>query len=82
MKHTINELKQKQAMPLEAKIIMSQRRIKEWYDYFNGNVYVSFSGGKDSTVLKHLVETTIGVYNVPSIFVNTGLEFPEIQNAI
>ena len=79
MKHTINELKQKQAMPLEAKIIMSQIRIKEWYDHFNGNVYVSFSGGKDSTVLKHLVETTIGVYNVPSVFVNTGLEFPEIQ---
>ena len=79
MKHTINELKQKQAMPLEAKIIMSQIRIKDWYDYFNGNVYVSFSGGKDSTVLKHLVETTIGVYNVPSVFVNTGLEFPEIQ---
>ena len=79
MRHTINELKQKQAMPLEAKIIMSQNRIKDWYDYFNGNVYVSFSGGKDSTVLKHLVETTIGVYNVPSVFVNTGLEFPEIQ---
>ena len=79
MKHTINELKQKQAMPLEAKIIMSQIRIKDWYDHFNGNVYVSFSGGKDSTVLKHLVETTIGVYNVPSVFVNTGLEFPEIQ---
>lgn len=79
MRHTINELKQKQAMPLEAKIIMSQRRIKDWYDYFNGNVYVSFSGGKDSTVLKHLVETTTGVYNVPSVFVNTGLEFPEIQ---
>ena len=67
---------------------MSQRRIRDWYDYWNGQVYVSFSGGKDSTVSKHLVETTIGeIYKpdtdmseyVPSVFVNTGLEYPEIQ---
>lgn len=42
-----------------------------------GAVYVSFSGGKDSTVLKHIVD---GMYDdVPSLFVNTGLEYPEIQ---
>lgn len=79
MKHTINELRQKQSMPLELKIRMSERRIQAWYDHFRGNVYVSFSGGKDSTVLKHLVENTLGVYDVPSVFINTGLEYPEIQ---
>ena len=42
-----------------------------------GQVYVSFSGGKDSTVLKHLVESMYP--DVPSVFVNTGLEYPEIQ---
>ena len=43
----------------------------------DGQVYVSFSGGKDSTVLKHIVDS---MYNdVPSLFVNTGLEYPEIQ---
>lgn len=42
-------LMQRQNMPLEAKIKMSQQRIYEWYSHFNGNVYVSFSGGKDST---------------------------------
>lgn len=43
-----------------------------------GQVYVSFSGGKDSTVLKHIVD---GMYDdVPSLFVNTGLEYPEIQH--
>lgn len=42
-----------------------------------GQVYVSFSGGKDSTVLKHIVD---GMYDdVPALFVNTGLEYPEIQ---
>lgn len=79
MRHTIQELRQMQAMPLELKIRMSERRIKTWYDHFRGLVYVSFSGGKDSTVLKHLVENTLGVYDVPSVFVNTGLEYPEIQ---
>ena len=80
MKHTEYDLIQMQSLPLESKIIMSQRRIRDWYDYLDGDVYVSFSGGKDSTVLKHLVENTSGVYNVPSLFVNTGLEFPELQN--
>lgn len=42
-----------------------------------GQVYVSFSGGKDSTVLKHIVDQMYE--DVPSLFVNTGLEYPEIQ---
>lgn len=79
MNHTLGELRQKQSLPLEAKIVMTKHRIKEWYDHYDGMVYVAFSGGKDSTVLKHLVEHTDGVYDVPSVFVNTGLEYPEIQ---
>lgn len=42
-----------------------------------GQVYVSFSGGKDSTVLKHIVDSMYD--DVPALFVNTGLEYPEIQ---
>lgn len=42
-----------------------------------GAVYVSFSGGKDSTVLKHIVDSMYD--DVPALFVNTGLEYPEIQ---
>lgn len=79
MRHAEYDLKQMQSLPLEAKIIMSQRRIREWYEYWDGEVYVSFSGGKDSTVLKHLVETTPCVYDVPSVFVNTGLEYQEVR---
>lgn len=48
---TIGDLRQKQALPLEAKIIASKQRIKEWYEYWNGDVYISNSGGVDSTVL-------------------------------
>lgn len=68
-----------QSLPLQAKITMSKHRIRDWYDYWDGQVYVSFSGGKDSTVLKHLVETTNGVSDVPVVFVDTGLEYPEVR---
>ncbi len=42
------QLQQKQSLPLEAKIAMTQQRIREWYEHWDGEVYVSFSGGKDN----------------------------------
>lgn len=76
-KHAPYDLAQMQSLPLEAKIVMTQSRIREWYEYWDGQVYVSFSGGKDSTVLKHIVDSMYD--DVPAVFVNTGLEYPEIQ---
>lgn len=71
----LRQLKQRQALPLEEKIKYSIDRIMEWFAYWDGLVYVAFSGGKDSTVLAHLVRS---VYpDVPLVFCNTGLEFPE-----
>lgn len=81
-KHTASDLLQMQSVPLDIKIAMSQRRIKDWYDKFGGDVYLSFSGGKDSTVLRHLIKTTPGVYDVPSVFIDTGLEYPEIRQFV
>lgn len=79
-RHTKYDLRQMQSLPLDAKIVMTQERIRQWYDHWDGQVYVSFSGGKDSTVLKHIVD---GLYNdVPAVFVNTGLEYPEIQTFV
>lgn len=46
----------------------------------DGQVYVSFSGGKDSTVLKHIVDSMYD--DVTAVFVNTGLEYPEIQRFV
>jgi len=70
------QLQQRQGLPLSVKERYSERRISAWYGRWNGNVYVSFSGGKDSTVLLHLVRNLYP--DVPAVFVDTGLEYPEI----
>lgn len=70
----VQKLKQMQALSLESKIIMSRQRIKEWHERYEGAVYVSFSGGVDSTVLLHLVRSVFP--DVKAVFCNTGLEYP------
>ena len=50
-KHYAGDLEQMQSLSLISKIRMSQFRIRDWYEAFDGNVYVSRSGGKDSDVL-------------------------------
>ena len=72
----MNELQQLQALDLETKVMKTKQRIREWYYHFGGEVYVAFSGGKDSTVLLDLVRQEFP--DVPAVFVNTGLEYPEI----
>lgn len=77
---TYEDLKMLQSLPLDVKIEKTKLRIREWFDYWNGDVYISFSGGKDSTVLKHIADQ-MG-YELPAVFVNTGLEYPEIQTFV
>lgn len=81
MAHTIDELKMMQALPLNVKVRMTQNRIRQWVDrYGTDGVRISFSGGKDSTVLLHLVRN---IYpGIIATFVNTGLEYPEIQKFV
>ena len=75
-----NFLKQRQSLPLHLKVELSKNRIKQFYEHFDGNVYVSFSGGKDSTVLLHLVRSLYP--EVPAVFVDTGLEYPEVRKFV
>ena len=69
-----------QSWDLQRKIQVTTTRIIEWYEHYNGNVYVAFSGGKDSTVLLDIVRR---IYpDVPTVFCDTGLEFPEIREFV
>lgn len=77
---TINELKQLQALPLEVKIAKSKIRIREAYEHFQGNMCVSFSGGKDSTVLLDIVRSMYP--DIKAVFSDTGLEYPEIREFV
>ena len=78
---TKEDLQYYQAMPLDVKVAMTKNRIREWVrEYGESGVYVSFSGGKDSTVLLHLVRQDFP--NIEAVFVNTGLEYPEIQKFV
>lgn len=73
-------LKELQALPLERKVGFTAARITEWYNHYNGKVYVSFSGGKDSTVLLHIARTLFP--DIKAVFVDTGLEYPEIKEFV
>ena len=80
-KHVISDLYQMQSLPLNAKVRMTQRRIKEWVDeYGEDGVYISFSGGKDSTVLLDIARKLYP--NIKAMFVDTGLEYPEIRQFV
>ena len=75
--HDAQRLKELQALDLNYKIMITQARIIDWYEHYNGNVYVSFSGGKDSTVLLHIARKMFP--DIPAVFSNTGLEYYQIQ---
>ena len=70
------ELRRLQKQPYEWKVEHALNVIREFVEHEGVNgVYVSFSGGKDSLVLLHLVRS---IYpDVPAVFANTGVEFPE-----
>jgi 3'-phosphoadenosine 5'-phosphosulfate sulfotransferase (PAPS reductase)/FAD synthetase len=77
MKITPETLKQRQSMPLGAKVAMTEMRIREWYSHYRGLVYISFSGGKDSTVMLDIAKRLYP--DIPSVYCDTGLEYPEAR---
>ena len=80
-KHTMSDLYQMQSLPLKAKIQMTRRRIDEWVnEYGEDGVYISFSGGKDSTVLLDIARKDYP--DLKAVFVDTGLEYPEIRSFV
>lgn len=52
----------------------------DWYYQYDGQVYISFSGGKDSTVLLHIARELFP--DIEAVFIDTGLEYPEIREFV
>lgn len=75
---TLQELRERQSWTLEQKIDHSLGTIEAFVNRMGGidKVYVSFSGGKDSTVLFHLARRLYP--NILGVFCNTGNEYPDI----
>ena len=78
---TADDLRQKQALPLSLKIALTKDRIRQWVnEYGEDGVYVSYSGGKDSTVLLHIVRSMYP--EVKAVFCDTGLEYPSVRQMV
>lgn len=46
------------------------------------NFYLSFSGGKDSTVLHYLLDEALSNNRIPRVFVDTGIEYDAIKEFV
>ncbi|MFW0776278.1 MAG: phosphoadenosine phosphosulfate reductase family protein [Rickettsiales bacterium] len=63
------------ALPHEVKVAKAKMTLRSFIDFFGeDNCFVSYSAGKDSTVLKDLAGQG---YNIESVYFDTGLEYPE-----
>lgn len=51
------------------------------YDLEN-NAYLSFSGGKDSTILHYLLDMALPGNKIPRVFINTGIEYQMIVDFV
>lgn len=77
---TKEELKYMQSLPLDMKVTLTQSRLRQWvWEYGEDGVYLSLSGGKDSTVLSHIIDGFFPDNHIPRVHVRTGLEYPEIE---
>lgn len=50
--------------------------------YGEENFYISFSGGKDSTVLHYLIDEALPSNKIPRVFINTGIEYNYIREFV
>lgn len=73
---TRKELKDRQSWTLKHKIDHSLGTIDQFLNRLDNKAYVSFSGGKDSTVLLNLCR--IIKPDIKAVFCNTGNEYPDI----
>lgn len=74
------QLQQRQGLPLDIKIRLTERRIISFYEKFDGNVYVAFSGGLDSTVLLHIARRLYP--DIRAVYCDTWMEYPQVREFV
>lgn len=79
MRHLKNAIPQYQGLPLSHKLVLTRSRIEQFYIFTGGNMFVSLSG-KDSTATLHIVREMFP--DTPAVYVDTGLEYPEIVDHV
>lgn len=57
------------------------KSMNDKYDLLK-NSYISFSGGKDSTILHYLVDIALPNNEIPRVFIDTGIEYNAIRKFV
>lgn len=79
-KISFDEFQERLKLNIYQKIDHAIGVIEQFHNHTNGNMYISFSGGKDSTVLLHLVRT---VYpDTKAMYIKSGNDYPEIHKFV
>ena len=78
---TMEYLRELQSYPLNLKISLTKARVREWINKFGTEgVYISFSGGKDSTVLLDIVRELYP--EIEAVFVDVPTQYPELKEFV
>lgn len=77
---TRSEFLIKKNLPLRLKVKMAKGKLQNFHHLTHGEMYVSYSGGKDSMVVLELTRELFP--DTPAVFFHTGLEWPEIVKSI
>lgn len=58
--------------------------IKQAYDKYDleHTAYLSFSGGKDSTILHRLIDMAVPGNRIPRVFFDTGIEYKSVRKFV
>ncbi|MGL5690801.1 MAG: phosphoadenosine phosphosulfate reductase family protein [Bacteroidales bacterium] len=79
-KVSVDELNVRLKMSLYQKIDHAVGVIEQFYNATDGKMYISFSGGKDSTVLLHLVRM---IYpSTKAMYIKSGNDYPEMHKFV
>lgn len=87
MDYSYKDLQNLQAQDIDFKLQHCINMIASFYHKESGNCYLSYSGGKDSTLLRWVIHTKASkifpeLENIPVVYFDTGLEYPEVKSFV